>query len=167
MEVFSFLKNAGAKIFGKEEPKVDEATIKAAEAKAREEAVAEARRKQQAMLLNGVVSSLGISVENLNIEVNGDTATLYGQTETQADKERVILAVGNVEGIASVDDRISVVRTEPEAVFYEVQRGDSLSKIAKAHYGDPMRYPEIFEANKPMLSDPDKIYPGQMLRIPQ
>ena len=55
---------------------------------------------------------------------------------------------------------------EPEAVFYTVVSGDSLSKIAKAHYGDPMKYPVIFEANKPMLTDPDKIYPGQVLRIP-
>ena len=44
--------------------------------------------------------------------------------------------------------------------------GDSLSKIAKEHYGNAMKYPVIFEANKPMLEHPDKIYPGQVLRIP-
>ncbi len=54
----------------------------------------------------------------------------------------------------------------PKATFYTVQSGDSLSKIAKAHYGDAMKYPAIFEANKPMLEHPDKIYPGQVLRIP-
>jgi nucleoid-associated protein YgaU len=78
----------------------------------------------------------------------------------------VILIVGNTEGIASVDDRISVVNDEPEATFYTVQKGDSLSKIAKEQYGDMMKYPVIFEANKPMLKDVDHIYPGQVLRIP-
>ncbi|MEL6867451.1 MAG: LysM peptidoglycan-binding domain-containing protein, partial [Bacteroidota bacterium] len=65
-----------------------------------------------------------------------------------------------------VDDRITVTNPEPASTFYEVQKGDSLSKIAKAHYGDPMKYPQIFEANRPMLEHPDKIYPGQRLRIP-
>ncbi|RQH14455.1 LysM peptidoglycan-binding domain-containing protein, partial [Okeania hirsuta] len=75
-------------------------------------------------------------------------------------------AVGNIEGIACVDDRMEVLVPEPEAQFYTVVSGDSLSKIAKRHYGDAMKYPEIFEANKPMLSDPNKIYPGQVLRLP-
>ena len=81
---------------------------------------------------------------------------------------KVILALGNVQGVASVDDRVSVIAApEPEADLYEVKSGDSLSKISKHFYGDPMRYNEIFEANKPLLSHPDKIYPGQMLRIPR
>ena len=80
-----------------------------------------------------------------------------------------MLAVGNTAGIARVDDRIEVVevaKKEPEATYYTVVKGDSLSKIAKAQYGDPMKYPAIFEANRPMLKDPDLIYPGQVLRIP-
>ena len=74
--------------------------------------------------------------------------------------------MGNVEGVATVDDRISVVNPEPEAKFYTVKSGDTLSKISKEFYGDAMKYNVIFEANKPMLSHPDKIYPGQVLRIP-
>ena len=62
--------------------------------------------------------------------------------------------------------QVDVVTPEPEARFYEVKKGDTLSKIAKDVYGDPMKYPTIFEANKPMLTHPDKIYPGQILRIP-
>jgi nucleoid-associated protein YgaU len=65
-----------------------------------------------------------------------------------------------------VQDDLQVVSPAQQAVFYTVQRGDTLSKIAKAHYGDAMKYPVIFEANRPMLTDPDKIYPGQALRIP-
>ena len=50
--------------------------------------------------------------------------------------------------------------------YYEVKKGDSLSKIAQQYYGDPMLYPRIFEANKDILKDPNKIKPGQKLRIP-
>ena len=49
---------------------------------------------------------------------------------------------------------------------YEVKAGDSLSKIAKAEYGNANDWPRIFEANKDILKDPDKIYPGQKLKIP-
>jgi len=92
--------------------------------------------------------------------------TVYGEAETQVAKELVLLTLGNNAGISSVDDRMSVVKPEPEATFYEVKSGDSLSKIAKEVYGDAKKYNAIFEANKPMLKDPDLIYPGQMLRIP-
>ena len=61
---------------------------------------------------------------------------------------------------------MTVAKQEPEGTYYEVQKGDTLSKIAKQHYGDANKYPVIFEANKPMLKDPDEIYPGQRLRIP-
>jgi nucleoid-associated protein YgaU len=60
----------------------------------------------------------------------------------------------------------STICGEPEATLYTVTSGDTLSKIAKAHYGDAMKHPQFFEANKPMLKDPDRIYPGQLLRLP-
>ena len=161
MGLFNFLKNAGAKIFGKEN---DEAAAKAAAAKSAHEA--EMLERQRGVLLRGVVDSMGIPIENMDLNVEGEKVTIYGQVQEQAHKEKLILALGNVNGIATVDDRLTVTKSAPEATFYEVKSGDSLSKIAKAHYGDPMKYPMIFEANKPMLKDPDKIYPGQMLRIP-
>jgi nucleoid-associated protein YgaU len=91
---------------------------------------------------------------------------VYGLAASQADKEKAILAVGNAAGIERVDDRIRVETPAPAATFYTVKSGDTLSKIAKTHYGEAGKYPAIFEANKPMLTDPDKIYPGQVLRIP-
>ena len=104
-------------------------------------------------------------MQDLDISL-GEQVIVNGKTLDNSTREKVILALGNVEGVTSVDDRLEVENPEPEAVFYTVQKGDSLSKIAKAQYGNAMAYNAIFEANKPMLSHPDKIYPGQVLRIP-
>ena len=151
MGLFSFLKNAGAKLFKKKEsPAAAAAPIELS--------------KEDALIAE--INRLGIPVNGLSVDLC-EQVIVSGETTTNAEREKVILALGNVEGIGCVDDRITVSNPEPEAVFYTVQSGDSLSKIAKAHYGDPMRYTGIFEANKPMLEHPDKIYPGQVLRIPQ
>jgi len=152
MGLFSFLKNAGAKIFNKKEKAVE--TVAAA---------APEKTREQALM--DEVNRHGIAVEGLDVELC-EQIIVKGRTATNADREKVILALGNVEGIGCVEDHIEVDNPEPEAVFYTVQKGDTLGKIAKTQYGDPMKYPAIFEANKPMLSHPDKIYPGQMLRIP-
>ena len=81
--------------------------------------------------------------------------------------ERLVCAEPDLSpGVARVDDKMSVEVAQPQAKFHTVVSGDNLSKIAKQFYGDANKYPVIFEANKPMLKDPDKIYPGQVLRIP-
>ncbi len=150
MGLFSFIKNAGSKLFNKSK---------------KEEEVKEVELTR-AQALQQEIQNLGLPVSNLQVDL-GQAVIVHGVTDTNANREKIILALGNVEGVTAVDDRITVTNPEPEAVFYEVVKGDSLSKIAKAHYGDPMKYPQIFEANKPMLTHPDKIYPGQVLRIPQ
>lgn len=122
--------------------------------------------RRRAMALANEVESLGLEIQELAVKVDDDVATVGGTVADQATKEKVILAVGNTVGIAKVDDRIEVSAPEPEAQFHTVASGESLSLIAKKYYGDAMKYPVIFEANKPMLTDPDKIYPGQVLRIP-
>lgn len=158
MGLFSFIKNAGAKVFGI--GKTDaEAAAEAAEAKLKAEAAAAAS-------LQETVGDLQLQVENLNIHIVDDTATITGMAYDQATKEKVVLVVGNSNGIATVDDQMTVEHAEPEAQFHTVVSGDTLGKIAKNYYGNAMKYPVIFEANKPMLIDPDKIYPGQVLRIP-
>lgn len=138
-----------------------------------EKVIAEDDKKAQAMsdgdksvALQTYVTKLGLPVKHLVVAFRGDTVEVHGVAATQADKEKAILAVGNAKGVARVDDRIRVEEPAPEATFYTVESGDTLSKIAKAHYGDASEYPAIFEANKPMLKDPDRIYPGQVLRIP-
>ena len=153
MGLIDFIRSAGEKVFG---------TGEAAAAPSTDEAVLTKR----ATALEEHVRGLGISVEGLKIKVAGDIAYVKGTTATQEAREKVLLAVGNVEGIARVEDRIEVSTPQPEARFYTVVKGDTLSAIAKKQYGDANQYPKIFEANKPMLRNPDKIYPGQVLRIP-
>lgn len=161
------MKNAGAALIGGGKKE----TTPTPAAPAAPDAMQQLANAQLAMRLTNQVVGLGLKVENLNIEVDDDKATVYGTVDNQSEKEKVILAVGNVAGIATVDDRMSImaapdVAPEPESTFYEVKKGDTLSKIAKEQYGSANKYMTIFNANKPMLSDPDKIYPGQMLRIP-
>ena len=151
MSFFSFLKKSGAKVPGESPAKtvLDEAAERAAKINDFEQML-----------------SMHPDIRNFDLTIDGDRMTVYGEAQSQAAKEKVILAVSNVEGIASVDDRISVVIPEPVARFYTVESGDTLTKIAKKYYGDSMKYNVIFEANTPMLEQPDKIYPGQVLRIP-
>ncbi|AJE45643.1 peptidoglycan-binding protein LysM [Celeribacter indicus] len=139
MGIFSFLKGAGKKVAKGEAAKPSE-----------DDLLAEIR-------------ALGLKADGLKLDVDGDTVKLSGDAASQEEKEKIILAVGNVEGIAAVED--SVPGTEPR--FHEVRKGDTLWAIAEKTLGNGARYTEIFEANKPMLSHPDKIYPGQVLRIPQ
>lgn len=91
--------------------------------------------------------------------------TVTGEVEQQQDSEKIVLALGNVEGIESVDNNLVVASPKPQ--FHTVVSGNTLSKIAQKFYGAANKYSVIFEANKPMLTHPDKIYPGQVLRIPQ
>ena len=157
MGLIDFIKGAGEKLFKKE----DKAAAAAAEAAS--EAAAELKRAET---LGKFVGRLGLEFDDLGIVVDDDLVTVTGTAPSQEIREKLVLALGNTAGIARVDDRITVEAPEPEAQFYTVVSGDSLSRIAKKYYGNAMKYPVIFEANKPMLSDPDKIYPGQVLRIP-
>jgi len=162
MSIIDFVKNAGEKLF---KP-------------------GEARREST---IEQHLASYGIS--GIKVEVDGDKVTLTGTAKDNATREKAVLIAGNVDGIGSVDDRISVtsavVASAPQPTAsaaptptaspaqeqwtsrtYTVKSGDTLSKIAKEMYGDAGKYPQIFEANRPMLKDPDKIYPGQVLRVP-
>jgi nucleoid-associated protein YgaU len=151
MGLIDFMKDAGEMIFGQ----------------GRDTTAGDTKAEADASdALTKTLSTLGIPLENMSIRVNGDKATVSGAAKSQADREKAVLVIGNTKGIAQVDDQITVATPEAEAAYYTVQRGDTLSKIAREHYGDASKYPAIFEANRPMLKDPDNIYPGQKLRIP-
>ncbi len=163
MGLFDFVKDAGDKLLGLgkeagEKIMGRDKTAQAAQKQATDQATAKA--------LNTMVNNLGLKVEGLSIDFKDGLATVHGTTPSQEEKEKIILAVGNTKGVSQVDDQLSVQKPESEAVFYTVKSGDTLSKIAKAHYGNAQKYNVIFEANRPMLKDPNKIYPGQTLRIP-
>lgn len=113
------------------------------------------------------VEGFGFDVEDLDIEVDGDTVKIAGKTPTQELREKIILAAGNVEGVARVEETIEAADGGGEAAFHTVEKGDTLWAISAKHLGNGANYMQIFEANRPMLSDPDKIYPGQVLRIPK
>lgn len=163
MGIFSFIKEAGSRVFGINK-------IRGQEGDAESEKEQEEKQKQNeraARKLEHNIRHLNLKIDRLKINIEGEMAVVSGEALDQATREKIILAVGNTEGISEVDDRMDVENSEPEAVFHTVETGDDLRKIAKAHYGDAERYMEIFEANKPMLKEPDKLYPGQVLRIPQ
>jgi nucleoid-associated protein YgaU len=150
MGLMSFFKGVGEKIFKKEETVAPTPEVEPLRASA----------------LLAHVKALGLPYNALTVKTSGDTVTIEGEVAQQADAEKIALAVGNVEGVEVVDNKLSVATPAPEATYHTVVKGDTLSKIAQTVYGDMMKYPIIFEANKPMLSHPDKIYPGQVLRIP-
>ena len=164
MGLMSFFKDAGEKLFGKGQAKA--AQDAAAASPTPENAAALSRAAGDAIV--DYVRTQGLPTDGLSVAFDGATATVTvdGMMPDQATKEKVLLCCGNVAGVAKVNDMLTVAASEPEAQWHTVVSGDSLSKIAKAFYGDAMKYPMIFEANKPMLTHPDKIYPGQMLRIP-
>lgn len=112
------------------------------------------------------VESHGLDVKDVEIDVKGDEVELRGKQMADELREKIIVAVGNIAGVARVNDRIEAAKKEDGSTFHTVAKGETLWGISKKHYDNGAHYNEIFEANRPMLSDPDKIYPGQVLRIP-
>jgi nucleoid-associated protein YgaU len=154
MGIFSFIASVGEKLTGAPDDKAAE------------------QAWRQAALKN-VPAKLGLPVTDFAVALNGEIAVLTGTVPSREIAEKIVLAIGNTAGVGSVDDRLEVAAgTAPAAaagqpaVFYTMKKGDNLSTIAKEHYGAASKYMLIFEANKPMLKDPDKIYVGQVLRIP-
>jgi len=164
MGMFSFIKEAGEKLFGRGEAK---AAQEAAAAKPTPENI-EALSKAAGDAIATYINSMNLNVQALEIgfDAASATVTVSGVAPDQATKEKVLLCCGNVATVAAVNDLMTVSSPEPESQWHVVVNGDNLSKISKHFYGTPNKYPQIFEANKPMLTHPDKIYPGQVLRIP-
>jgi nucleoid-associated protein YgaU len=160
MGIFDFIKDAGEKLGGGGKS----APAPQAQTRPVDPAQLEALKRRKA--LEQLVAELGLQVEGLEIEVTGDTAVVRGKVDDQAEREKVILAVGNVRGIARVDDRLEAAKKAPEAKMHTVVAGDSLSKIAKHFYGNAGDYMKIFNANTDQLKNPDLIQVGQVLKIP-
>jgi nucleoid-associated protein YgaU len=166
MGLMSFIKSAGEKLFGKGEAKAAQEAVAAAPTPTPEAVAALSAAAGKA--ISDYIATQGLPAEALTIgfDAPSGTVTVSGTVPDQATKEKVVLCCGNVHGVEAVNDMLVVSAPAPEAQWHTVVSGDNLSKIAKKFYGDANKYPLIFEANKPMLTHPDKIYPGQMLRIP-
>ncbi|SNR79721.1 BON domain-containing protein [Methylobacillus rhizosphaerae] len=160
MSLISFIKEAGEKLFGTNQ-------AVAAESQGADP-VATANAEASKAVLN-YIHKMELNADDLQVDFDGATGkvTVSGTAATQEIKEKILLCCGNINGVSDVVDNLKVKEEGEAPVFYTVVRGDTLSKIAKEHYGNANSYMKIFEANKPMLSHPDKIYPGQTLRIPK
>ena len=165
MGILSFIRDAGEKLFQGGQA---QAAQPAAQPSAQPVDV-QGANDTAARAIKDFVAASGLDTSGLNVKFDGASATvtLEGQASDQATKEKIVLLAGNVSGVEQVDDRITVAASEAESTMYTVKSGDTLSKIAQQFYGSASKYQAIFEANRPMLKDPDHIYPGQVLRIPQ
>jgi len=146
MSLLSFLKNAGAEIFGRGGKSEDES------------------------IREHVMQELSGKVEELKVGWNNGTVTLEGKADSQETKEKAILIAGNVKGVEQVNGEGIQVAAKPISTsveFYTVEKGDSLSKIAQKTYGDSSKFNYLFEANREVIKDPNLIYPGQKLRVPE
>jgi nucleoid-associated protein YgaU len=166
MGVFEFVKSVGESIFGAAKTAAAAAAKPNAPVAASMTAAAKPVAAPAPEAIKTYISNLGLDMKDLEVKVDGDKVILGGAAPSDEVREKVILAAGNTLGVARVEEDIKVAAAGPASKFYTVEKGDTLSKIAKEQYGNANKYPVIFDANKPMLTHPDKIYPGQVLRIP-
>ncbi|OMG74494.1 peptidoglycan-binding protein LysM [Burkholderia ubonensis] len=153
MGLLSFIKEAGEKLLGH------------ADAQAAEDP--NAANQTAADAIKHYIDTQGLDTSNLTVAFDGAsrTVTLSGSVADLDTKAKVKVAAGNVQGVAGVNDD-DLQPDDPEVQYHDVVSGDNLWKIAEKYYGDGTKNTAIFEANKPMLSSPDRIYPGQKLVIP-
>ena len=145
MGLISFIKNAGASLFGGSEAKA---------------APADELKKE--------LEKHGLDHSDVKIEVDGDKVKVSGTAKTTEEAEKIAIALGNTKGVATVQNDLKPAAASADSRFYTVVSGDTLWAISEREYGKGHgdKYNVIFEANKPMLTHPDKIYPGQVLRVP-
>ena len=112
-------------------------------------------------------------IRNLEVDFDDGVATIRGECASANDRELAALIVGNVKGVETVNiDGLTAPAPEqaeaapPEPTYHVVEPGDTLGHIAKRYLGKSSAYMKIFEANRALLDDPNKIYPGQKLLIP-
>ena len=154
MSLFGFVKDIGRRLFNKDEEA--------------------AEKIKEHILANNP------GVENLEVTYENGIVGLSGRCTNKDAFQKCVLMAGNVEGVADVyatglqpyvdpaatAAAAAAAKAAAEEEYYVIQKGDTLWGIAKKHLGDGNRYPEIFEANREVILDPDKIFPGKKIRIP-
>jgi nucleoid-associated protein YgaU len=107
-------------------------------------------------------------IKDLKVDFNDGAVTLSGEAESSEALEKAVLMAGNLEGVSEVKyDDVTAPAATKKVEYYEIVSGDTLSAIAKKFYGDGSAYMRIFEANREVIKDPDKIFVGQKIRIPR
>jgi phage tail protein X len=161
MDLFGFVKDVGRRLFNKDEE-------------------AAGKIKEHILASNPGVEDLEVSFERGIVGLKGRC--------TRPDAfQKCILMAGNVQGVIDVyaTGLTPFVAPRPEAVpvggphqhahvtpvesreeYYVIERGDTLSHIAQRYYGKASSWPRLFEANREVIQDPDKIFPGQKIRVP-
>lgn len=174
MSIISFMKDAGERLFKRPQPMPDIRPLPgkpagSAPAPASAKPDVDALEANAARAIKDYIGSKGLPADKLDVDydANTSTVTVSGSVPDQETREKVVVCCGNVASVEHVNDQLKVANAGQAGEYYTVKSGDTLSKIAQHFYGSANRYSAIFEANKPMLSDPDKIYPGQTLRIPR
>lgn len=162
MDLFGFAKDVGRRLFRTEHEAVDK--------------------------IRELIEQNNPGVEDLGVEFENGIVTLSGTCDSYAAMQQCALIAGNVEGVSDVYvNRIKIkpapaphspaeaggeapaapAAEVPADEIYVIKSGDTLGKIAKEFYGKASAYMKIFEANRGVIDDPDKIYPGQTIRIPR
>ena len=161
MGMISFLKEAGEKLFG------GKPAVAAAIAEPTNQEKLAAANQVASDAIKTYINAQGLPGNDLTVSYNGanQIVTVSGLVASQEIREKIVICCGNVQSVAGVADDMQSP-PEPEGTYHTVVSGDTLSAISKKVYGNANLYNQIFEANRPMLSSPDKIYPGQVLRIP-
>jgi nucleoid-associated protein YgaU len=171
MSIISFIQDAGERLFP--QPRASATSAPKAPIKTQAIPVSKpdlaALNRSAADAIKKYIGSKGLPADELQINYDGatSTVTVIGAVPDQETREKIVICAGNVASVHHVNDQLSVAKGGDASEYYTVGSGDTLSKIAKQFYGSADRFSAIFEANRPMLSDPDKIYPGQTLRIPR
>jgi nucleoid-associated protein YgaU len=147
MGLFDFVGNIGKKLFGPKETKEDAAAKIKAE-----------------------IESGDLGIQDLQVTFQDGMCSLSGECPSAAAMQKAVLLAGNVQGVTGVNiANLKVPAPTPveeKIEYYIIQKGDTLSKIAKQYYGDANQYPVIFEANREVIKNADLIFPGQKIRIP-
>lgn len=160
MDLFGFAKDVGRRLFNKDEDAADK--------------------------IKEHIEQFNPGVENLEVKYEKGIVELCGECNSSEAREKAILMAGNTKGVIDVyatdlSVKASAIKAAPKAQtastskeaaveakieYYVIESGDTLGKIAKRYYGNAMDYPRIFEANREIIHDPDKIFVGQKIRIP-
>lgn len=169
MAIWDFVKDAGKSVFGKAEAAEAKPAPQTRPAPDAAKPAQDPDTTRKVAALKAELKALNLDKDDVHLTLRGDTVKVQSKGADRETLEKLILAVGNIEGIAKVE--ADLPDAGPEAgkkpVFHTVKKGETLSAIAKEYLGNANKYNAIFEANRPMLKDPDSIYPGQTLRIPQ